>query len=319
MTVAPQIIDANINRAAEGLRVLEEYARFVASHADMSGELADIRHALCQDNPGWVDQLNARHTARDARSQETNPARSDFQSILIANFKRVTEALRVLEEYTGRSVYNRLRYRMYDIEKALVLQLLRPPIVRGVYVISNVVDVLVDAAKRGAALVQLRDKQGTKAQILASAQALMAQRHLFKSPVIINDFIDIAVLVNADGVHTGQDDIPVAHQRQILGPHRLIGRTTHHMAQGQQAVAEGADYVSVGPIWDTPSKPDRPGIGLAYLKEAGALGVPYVAIGGIDGDRVADLVPYSPPLIGIIRAVDQLDRISKLMGYEHNG
>ncbi len=307
-----QVIDANLNRVTEGLRVIEEYARFVASHREVSTQLSRLRHDIATRNPGWQLQLMARDTELDVRACDPPARRESIEQLLRANFRRVTEGLRVLEEYTGDAHYNIARYAMYELEKEIVLRLLKPPIDRGVYVISGDVDVLIDAARRGAVLIQLRNKYLSKAELFVQATRLMAERvpHV---PVIINDYLDIAVAVKADGLHTGQDDLPISEQRRILGPHRLIGRTTHSLDQGSIAEAEGADYISIGPIWETPSKPGRAGIGVDYLAEAATtVSIPYVAIGGIDFERAKTVAAYRPPMMGIVRAVDQLEAIRAL-------
>jgi len=308
-----QVIDANINRVAEGLRVIEEYARFVAGHREMSERLSRLRHDIATHNPGWPDQLMSRDTQTDARAGEIPQRRESIVALLQANCRRVTEGLRVLEEYTGDPRYNLCRYTMYDLEKELLLGLLKPTIRRGIYVISSDVDVLIDAANRGAVMIQLRDKANSKADLFDQATRLMALRDP-SVPVIINDYVDIALAVGADGVHGGQDEMPISQQRRLMGPHRLIGRTTLSLEQGIAAQADGADYVSVGPIWETPSKPGREGIGLAYLGEAAQhLSIPYVAIGGIDLGRAALVAPFRPPLVGVVRAVDQLEAIQALL------
>lgn len=305
----PQIIDANVNRVIEGLRVIEEYVRFVVGHAELSQQLSQLRYEISANNLDWESQLLVRDTDHDARSQELPRARKSVVELLRANFHRVTEGLRVLEEYTANPVYNRARYRMYDLEKEIVLRQLKPEIRPGVYVISHDVDVLCNAAERGASIIQLRNKNASKSVLFEDAQRLMMQKK-WDIPVIINDYLDIALAVKADGVHTGQDDMPIDYIRKQLGPHRLIGRTTHSLDQGLIAQRDGADYVSVGPIWETPSKPGRAGIGFDYLQVAkDELTIPYVAIGGIDSGLVAEVVAYRPPLIGIVRAVDQLEMI----------
>ncbi|NDC82161.1 thiamine phosphate synthase [bacterium] len=307
----PEIVDANLNRASEGLRVLEEYARFVASNSKIASQLSELRHQIGQYNGISADRLNARDTLRDTRSHEPPPPRQSITELLAANFHRVTEASRVLEEYTGAPQFTTIRYKMYEIEKTLVLTQLKPPINPGIYVISDDVNVLLDAARRGAVLIQLRDKSASKAVIYTKALELVTQKPP-EVPVIINDFLDIALAVNADGLHTGQDDIPLATQRKLMGPHRLLGRTTHSIQQGLDAQSNGADYISVGPIWDTPSKPNRAGIGLAYLEAAREkINIPYVAIGGIDHLTAEHIAPFSPPLVGIIRAIDQLESIHR--------
>lgn len=311
MTIPWAIIDANVNRAAEGLRVIEDYCRFSRHHPDWTFQLAALRHEIKQSAPHWEQQLQRRHTPHDVRAMAPHAPRPDVVALLRANFARAQEAVRVLEEWLGSDPYVRIRYGLYDLEQQIVLDATRPVVPRGVYVISDSPDVLVDAASRGAAMVQLRMKQATKGQVLVVAQSLRPR--ISHCPLIINDDLDIAVAIGADGVHTGQDGLPLSVMRRQLGWGRLMGRTTHSLAQGQEAVAQGADYVSVGPIWETPSKPGRPGIGFTYLEAAHTLGIPFVAIGGIGMDNVNAVLAHHPPLIGIIRGVDQLDHFLKVM------
>ena len=249
----------------------------------------------------------SRDTESDMRAKEKPLVRQNIHSLIKANAKRVQEALRVLEEYTGHSSYNQLRYDMYDIEKTLLLHALKPQFSSGIYLISDSVETLERGLSWGVSLIQLRDKFASKSDILAKAKDVKALSNEHKTPFIINDFLDIALRVDADGLHTGQDDIPVHDLRQILGPHKLLGRTSHTLEQGLLAQEQGADYVSVGPIWDTPSKPGRPGIGLDYLKRASTeLHIPYVAIGGVSLSTMDHILPYKPPLIGLIRDVDNI-------------
>lgn len=311
MDIPWAIVDANVNRAAEGLRVIEDYCRFSRQHPEWTHRLATLRHTLKQGAPNWSAQLQSRHTPDDVRAMAPHVPRTDVVGLLRANFARVQEAVRVLEEWLGSDPYVTIRYDLYDLEQQVVLDATRPSVPNGVYVISDSPAVLVDAASRGAAMVQLRIKHATKQQLYDTALALRPLIH--GCPLIINDEVDIAVAIGADGVHTGQDSLPLPVIRRQLGPHRLMGRTTHSFEQGQEAAALGADYVSVGPLWDTPSKPGRAGIGLAYLAMAHRLGIPFVAIGGIDITNVATVVTHRPPLIGVIRGVDQLDDLIKAM------
>ena len=309
-----RIIDANLNRVSEGLRVIEEYVRFVLSDEIRSQQMANLRHALNATETDHEDHLMCRNVAEDARAYAPPAKRGEILGLLRANFKRATEGLRVLEEYTGNATYNRLRYDLYMLEKDIVLLAAKPKLRPGVYVISDTVDTLLAAVEAGASVIQLRDKHATKTQIYAKAQRLKSEHRNSNVPLILNDHLDMVLALRVDGLHTGQDDMPLTIQRQLLGQQRLIGRTTHDLAQGQRAVAEGADYISVGPIWETPSKPGRAGIGCDYLREVGALGVPYVAIGGISMANIAEIAPYAPPMIGVIRAYDQIEAILSEMG-----
>ena len=131
-------------------------------------------------------------------------------------------------------------------------------------------------------------------------------------PFIINDYIDIAISLDVDGVHTGQDDISICEQRKLMGPHKIIGRTAHDFEQGFSAQQAGADYVSAGPIWPTPSKPGRDGIGFDYLEKAAKqLTIPYVAIGGVNHANIDQVMKYNPPLVGLIRDYENIPRLIK--------
>ena len=118
-----------------------------------------------------------------------------------------------------------------------------------------------------------------KSEILARAYEAKKLAEEFGVPFLINDYLDIARLVDADGIHTGQDDISIADMRRLWSPDKIYGRTTHSLEQGMLARDQGASYVSVGPIWATPTKPDRPAIGFEYLQRVHELHLPFVAIG----------------------------------------
>jgi thiamine-phosphate pyrophosphorylase len=314
ITDHPQVIDANINRVSEGLRVIEEYCRFIASDKETTEKIALLRKEVNSNEKERTANLQSRNTYKDMRAKEKPPTRKDLTQLLTANFKRAEEGLRVLEEYTGESVFNRLRYDIYQLEKQVVLSLQKKLINRGIYLVSDDIDVIANNLKKEVALVQLRDKNSSKTEILEKAIKLKKITAKSKIPLIINDFIDIAITIDADGFHSGQDDIDISYQRKLLGPHKIIGRTTHNIQQGLLAQKQGADYVSVGPIWDTPSKPNREGIGFEYLKEASEkLVIPYVAIGGINLGNIEEISKYHPAMIGLIRAYSDIEKMAKFI------
>ncbi|MFA5878721.1 MAG: thiamine phosphate synthase [Candidatus Margulisiibacteriota bacterium] len=307
-----RIIDANLNRISEGLRVIEEYTRFVLSNEELTHKFSKIRKQINFSEIDPINNLFSRDTQYDVRSKEPPQKRDSIFILLKANFKRVEEALRVLEEYTNNLLYNQLRYDIYDLEKEVLLNFCKKNINFGIYLISDSVDILENGLKNGVSLIQLRDKTATKNEFLRKARIIKEKTKKYQVPFIVNDFIDIALLVNADGFHSGQDDIPIHEQRVLLGPHKIIGRTTHNLEQGLIAEADGVDYISVGPIWDTPSKPGRPGIGFDYLKAAkDRIKIPYVAIGGINKENLGEILTFRPSLIGIIRAHDEIDEINR--------
>ena len=310
----PSILDANLNRLSEGLRVIEDYCRFVASAKELSQQLATLRQRIpsIEGTGEYLAQLQSRDTESDMRAGEVPATRQDTQDVLTANFKRAQQALRVLEEYSGNAQYTECRYQLYDLEKDLLLLVAKPEIKPGVYLISDQVSVLEKGLDWGVSFIQLRDKHADKASIFKRCQQIVPTAKAAGIPFIVNDFLDIAVAVDADGLHSGQDDIPIPEIRKILGDHRIIGRSTHSLDQGQAAQAAGADYVSVGPLWETPSKPGRSAIGLDYLKAAAEqLHIPYVAIGGISMQQFPEVMSYQPPMIGLIRDYENVPEMLK--------
>jgi thiamine-phosphate pyrophosphorylase len=136
----------------------------------------------------------------------------------------------------------------------------------------------------GATLIQLREKHGAPRDFLRDAEAAVAVARQNNTRIIINDRVDVAMAVDADGVHLGQDDMPVEAARTLLGPRAIIGFSTHNLAQVKLGVTLPADYIAFGPIFDTQTKNDHePVVGLNGLRELkDILGrTPVVAIGGI--------------------------------------
>lgn len=307
-----QVIDANINRVAEGYRVIEEYTRFVLSDDQLTQQLSQARKQLNQSEISIAENLSIRNTDSDARAREIPSKRVDLISLLKANFKRVQEGLRVLEEYTGNPLYNQLRYDAYDLEKDILLPLTKPQLSRGVYLISDSIDVLRKGLEWQVSLIQLRDKSASKSEIFEKAKMLAPEAKQVGVPFLVNDFLDIAMGVDADGLHTGQDDIPVNELKAIWGEHKLYGRTTHSLDQGFVAQEQGADYVSIGPIWETPSKPGRDGIGFEYLNSKSELSIPVVAIGGVNKDNIESVMVHKPDMVGLIRDYENVPYFQSL-------
>ncbi len=158
------------------------------------------------------------------------------------------------------------------------------------------------ALEGGADIVQLRDKEAPDDELLTAGRRLAALSRSHGALFILNDRPDLAVACDADGVHVGQEDLTVAGARELVGPERLIGLSTH--SREQLAAAEGVDYVSVGPVWETPTKEGRPAVGLELVRfGAGEARFPFFAIGGIDEANVADVVEAGATRIAIVRAI----------------
>ncbi|MDA0266829.1 MAG: thiamine phosphate synthase, partial [Cyanobacteria bacterium] len=156
----------------------------------------------------------------------------------------------------------------------------------------------------GLRLVQYRDKETDDRDLILVAQQLKDLCHRYGALFLVNDRVDLALAVDADGVHLGQKDLPIATARALLGPQRIIGRSTTNPEEMAKALAEGADYIGVGPVYATPTKPDRAAAGLDYVRYAAEHAtVPWFAIGGIDGDNLADVLAAGAERVAIVRAI----------------
>jgi thiamine-phosphate pyrophosphorylase len=189
------------------------------------------------------------------------------------------------------------------------------PFKNDLYVISTSVDDLKQAVNDGAAIVQLRDKIGDESTVLEKAREIVEYKKVRDFIFILNDDPHLAVKAGADGVHIGQD-MSTKDARAIVGSSFIVGKTTHNLEQGRQAIADGADYISTGPVYPTPTKPGRPAVGLAYVREAAQnLDIPAVAIGGIDLTNIDDVLAAGAKTIGVVRscidAPELLKRIRK--------
>lgn len=168
--------------------------------------------------------------------------------------------------------------------------------------VSESVSVLKSAVLAGAAIVQLRDKSEDSDAILKKAREIGAFKKEHPFVFILNDNPALAVEAGADGVHVGQD-MSTVEARRIVGDSMILGKTTHNLAQAREAIREGADYISVGPVYATPTKPGRPAVGLEYVREAALrLDIPFVAIGGIDLSNISDVLSAGAKTIGVVRA-----------------
>jgi thiamine-phosphate pyrophosphorylase len=164
----------------------------------------------------------------------------------------------------------------------------------------------LEAAVRGGVdLVQLRDKSLDDAGLVEAAREFAG----LGVPFILNDRPDLVEACGADGVHVGQDDATPSQARSAVGEDRIVGRSTHAPAQAAEADADpDVDYLAVGPVHATPTKPGRPAAGLHYVGHAaGAVGKPWFAIGGIDAGNVHEVVEHGATRIVVVRAITEAD------------
>ena len=290
-----RILDANLDRAREGLRIIEEWCRLGLNHQPLAEECKQLRQELAQWHSWELRQ--ARDTPGDVGTDLSHPqeeARETIKQLLQANFCRSQEALRVLEEYS--KLYNpqmaaackQMRYRVYTIESSLLDSYRHQQLHNAqLYLVTSpkaeLLKVVEAALKGGLTLVQYRDKDASDSNRLEKAHQLCQLCHRYNALFIVNDRVDIALAVDADGVHLGQQDAPVTFARELLGTHKIIGRSTTNKQELNKAISERADYVGVGPFYETPTKPGKAAASVEFIEYVKAkCPVPWFAIGGID-------------------------------------
>jgi thiamine-phosphate pyrophosphorylase len=332
-----RILDAALNRAREGLRVLEDHARFISDDRCLSGTLKAVRHLLVasecslmlsfnENGSGHSERLRFRDTAGDVGTDLHQPGeshRNSLEDVLTANYRRVQESLRSLEEY-GKLVspqfsaeIKQLRYQVYESEKqhlcslspefdtrsssaagfssgsdrtrllneALVCVLITERFCRLPW--QSVVESLLPI---DGLMFQFREKDIADAEFLRRAVWLSNACRSAGRLCIINDRPDVARMAGADGVHLGQDDLPIQSARDITGNEILIGVSTHRLSEAKAAVIAGADYIGVGPVFPSRTKSFQEFPGVNFAREVVSdIQIPWFAIGGIDQNNIKEL------------------------------
>ncbi|MGZ3385246.1 MAG: thiamine phosphate synthase, partial [Isosphaeraceae bacterium] len=326
-----RILDASANRAREGLRVVEDYARFVLDDPGLTRRLKEVRHHLAEALRGFDPDLliGARDTREDVGTHIMTPSeqvRENPRAVLSANFKRIAEALRTLEEYgklvdvwlSGR--FEVLRYDVYTLEK-LTLTAVHAyralgeaklmVLVGGLPTLGDLIWIVGEALAGGADIIELREKNLADRELLSRAREVRILTAQAKARFILNDRPDLARLAGADGVHVGQDDLSIRDTRRIVGPNLLIGVSTHDRAQLDAAILAGAGYVGVGPVFPSATKEfSEPELaGLAFVQAAAeTTNIPWFAIGGITEENVERVLAAGAARIAVSAAVVRAER-----------
>jgi thiamine-phosphate pyrophosphorylase len=323
---AYRIIDANFNRAREALRVMEEYCRFILDSTTFTTRAKQMRHELSAQI-GKFDQgrlLAARDTGGDVGTAtviENKLVRKDLSDGLTAAAKRLTEALRALSETIEAKKpelaanIEQLRYTAYTLEKDIILFALPQEKFRPVrlYVIitsteaDRVRSLVEQCAAGGADCIQLRAKDIETKPFLDLASDFVGACRNAGVLSIINDRVDIAIACDADGVHLGQTDLPVDLARTLQHKPLIIGKSTHSIAELEDAIEEMPTYVGLGTMFPTKTKEVSQPVGPEYAKEAiGMLqhtGIAHVAIGGISGQNIGVLLDAGAKAVALCSAV----------------
>ena len=308
------------------MRVLEDFARFVLDDGDLSGLAKRLRHDLsdCIGSLDMPELLASRDTPGDVGtsiSTVSELSRADVASVVFAAAKRLSEALRCLAEYTkihdgqlaGR--IELIRYRSYDLEKRLSgrIQLADRFAGVGLYVLlssrfcaGDILQVAEQVLAGGADCIQLREKDISDAELLELATAVSRLCRQSGVLFVMNDRVDITVLSGADGVHLGQGDLPIAAARRLLPSHVAIGKSTHSIAEATGAIAASADYLAVGSIFASGTKPDVNQSGPALItriRELCGRRRPIIAIGGITAENAASVIAAGATGVAVCQSV----------------
>jgi thiamine-phosphate pyrophosphorylase len=334
--VAPRsrLMDANLNRASEGFRVVEDFARFVLEDRNISERLKRARHNL-QDAAAFLPvswRIASRDSPNDVGAElttEREGRRDTMIDVATANIKRVQEALRSLEEAAkidnslAARQFGTIRYEAYHLEKLLLVAtnarqvlatadvywLAEPDACRKTFEWTS--KEVMDA---GVNLIQLRQKGIDDRTLFNMARDLRRWTNRFGARLIINDRADIARLVGADGVHVGQEDLPATEVRKIVGPHAMVGVSTHSLAQLAKAVNDGADYVGVGPVFPSKTKDFREFPGLDFVAAATAeTSLPAFCIGGITPHNIERIVEAGGTRVAVSRTVTESEDPSTIV------
>lgn len=319
-----RVLDANANRAAEGLRTLEDIARLISEDSVAAQWAKLLRHDLAST----VAKLNrwqriaARSTESDAGTGHTTiteSERSDWSEIVCAACERVGQSLRCLEEFSkvvdGQIglEFKSLRYKAYDVLAQFELRLRRENFARAANLCLLIdcklpIDAFADAVRQfaecGAMLLQLRDKNCDGGRLVAYARVAVQSLAGTPSKLIINDRVDIALASGAAGVHLGQEDMAYKDARRIAGPDLMIGISTHSLEQAIAAEDSGADYIGCGPTFPSQTKSFDAFPGTEFLRQvAKRISIPAFAIGGIDANNLEEVLQAGCKKVALSSAV----------------
>ena len=302
-----QIIDANLDRAREGLRVLEDWARFGLGKEKYVEKIKNFRQILGKNHLEVYKQ--SRNHIEDKCKGLTHQEqinRKTSEQIISSNSGRVQEALRVIEEFSRlhnhelSEIASEIRYEIYTIEIEL-LDLTKCKKSEGIlkendlYVITdqkdNLLEIIEEILIAGVKIIQHRFKTGTDKDFLEEAIKIKNLCERYNSLFIINDRVDIALASNADGIHLGQDDLDLKTARKLLGYSKIIGISANNEIDISKALKDGCDYIGIGPVFETATKKDKKPLGIEKIQTLTKdLNVPWFAIGGVTTNNISHLI-----------------------------
>jgi thiamine-phosphate pyrophosphorylase len=301
-----QIIDANLDRAREGLRVLEDWARFGLGKEKYVERIKNFRQILGKNHlEVYKQSRNHNEDKCKGLSHEEQINRKTPEQIISSNSGRVQEALRVIEEFSRlhnhelSKIASEIRYEIYTLEIDLLslskykksIEILKE---NDLYFITdqkdNLLEIIEEILIAGVRIIQHRFKTGTDKDNLKEAIQIKKLCIRYNSLFIVNDRLDIALASNADGIHLGQDDFDLKTARKLLGYSKIIGISANNEIDISNALKQGCDYIGIGPVFETTTKKDKKPIGVEKIKTLTKdLNIPWFAIGGINLNNISYL------------------------------
>jgi len=317
-------LDAAFNRLVEALRVVEDQYRFRHDRVVICGRWQLLRRHVGQLRCQVEDSVGLLAAHRDVMGDRSRLAsgggpHTHRGALIAANVSRAREASRSVEEMMRLILPHlseeaqEIRHRIYELESISCALTLRGSRLddRDLYVLvtehlchGDILETTIAAIEGGARMIQLREKTLPASCVLERARQLRDITEQREALLIINDSVEIAYLSGADGVHLGQDDIAPHEARRILGGDAIIGLSTHGPDQAARAAAAGADYIGVGPIFETATKQHRGAVGTEYIQQASEVcELPGYAIGHVDSDTIDEVLAAGATRIAVCTGI----------------
>jgi len=331
-----RIIDANLNRIGEGLRLLEDLARLMLNNASLTQQLKTMRHEILRGDWSFNQQLlQSRNSEGDVGVDIEafgEKKQRELPIMVVANARRVQESLRILEELSkvpdttlklDPEKFKQARFALYTIEQTLLSKLSRQDKTKHLTRLYAIIDsqalkgrshieVASQLIRGGAKTIQLRDKLRSKGELLPIAQQLKNLCSEHTVLFIMNDYLDLALAAGTDGLHLGQKDLPISVARKLLPIDKILGCSATTVDQATAAESDGADYIAVGSIYPTSSKETAKVIGLERLRQIRqAVSLPLIAIGGITEENVAEVLAAGADSVAVISAILQAEDVEE--------
>ena len=294
-----QIIDANLDRAREGLRVLEDWARFGLGNEDFVIRIKNFRQILGKNHLQiYKKSRNYNEDKCKGLSHVEQINRNTPEETISSNSARVQEALRVIEEFSRGHNYklskiaSNIRYEIYTLEIEFLNFNIRKKaelIISESYLYAitdkkeNLIEIIEKILLGGVKIIQHRFKDGNDKDHLSEAIEIKRLCKKYNSLFIVNDRVDIALASNADGIHLGQNDMDLQTAKKLLGSSKIIGISANNMTDITNAIKNGCDYIGIGPVFKTTTKKNKEPLGIEKIKLLTKdLKIPWFVIGGIN-------------------------------------